>query len=148
MFLLWLVFTWQLKPVEMLAGLAAAALAATATEAVRREAHPRFFPYIPWVLAAWRLPGQIATDGWLVTRKLARMISASDRQTGFFRSVPFRAGGNDTHSVARRALAILYATLPPNSIVIGIDRQRHSILFHLLEEDETPGMIRVLEGKA
>ncbi|MBZ5584569.1 MAG: Na+/H+ antiporter subunit E [Acidobacteriia bacterium] len=126
---LWFLFVCQIKSSEAAVGLGAAALAATAAEAVRGQEHPRFFPRLRWILDAWRIPGQIVRDSWLVARNLATRGG-----TGVFRTVPFEARGNDAHSVARRALAILYSTLPPNSIVIGIDRKRDTMLLHVLEE--------------
>jgi len=47
--------------------------------------------------------------------------------------VPIEAGGDDARAVAHRTLETFYRTLPPNSIVIGIDRERGEILMHVLE---------------
>ncbi len=126
---LWFLFVDQLKLSELLVGLGASALAATAAEAVRGQEHPHFLPDLGQLKEAWRLPGRILTDTWLVTLKLVRRGPS----TGSFHALPFDARGNDGRAVARRALAILYSTLPPNSIVIGIDRKRNEMLVHTLE---------------
>lgn len=127
LFAAWLLFVDQLAPHELLAGALAAVIAATAAEAVRREQQPRFLPHLRWLVACWRLPARILYDCGLLLRNLF------DRRTGRFERIPFEAGGNDAHSVARRALAIFTTTLPPNTLVIGIDRQRNYILVHRLE---------------
>lgn len=127
LFVFWLLFVDSLASHELAVGAAACVLAATATEAVRGTQHPRFLPHLRWLLASWRLPGQILRDCVLLVRNLF------DHRRGRFESIPFDAGGADARSVARRALAIFYTTLPPNTIVIGIDRRRNSMLLHRLE---------------
>ncbi len=131
----WLLFTTTLAWSETVVGVAAAALAATGTEAVRGAEHPRFLPQIRWLIQFRRLPAEILRDCMLLMRKLMHMCFRGDRRTGEFRTVPFRAGGATSRSAARRALAILYTTLPPNTIVIGIDRTRDVMLLHLLTPD-------------
>jgi multisubunit Na+/H+ antiporter MnhE subunit len=126
LFVLWLLFAGR-DPHELIAGAGAAALAAMAVEAVRGTEHPQFLPAIAWVLRAWRLPGQILRDCWLLLRNL------TTGRDGRFVREPFDAGGDDARSAAHRALETLYRTLPPNSIVIGIDRERHELLLHVLE---------------
>jgi hypothetical protein len=128
LFGLWLLFVAQLARHELLVGAAAVALAASATEAVRGCEHPRFLPHVQWLLRAWRLPFEILRDCALLVRNLF------DRRTGRFEEAPFQAGGDDAHSVAHRALGIFYTTLPPNTVVIGIDRRRNVMLLHRLED--------------
>ncbi len=126
---LWFLFVCKLKSSEAFAGLGAAALAAAAAEITRGEEHPRFFPRLRWFVRAWRIPGQIVRDTWLVTLNLL-----TGGGSGTFHTIPFHAPRNDPHSIARRTLGILQATLPPNSIAIGIDRRRNHMLLHKLEE--------------
>lgn len=127
LFLIWLLFVDELQAHELLVGAGASLLAATAVESVRGAEHPRFLPHFRWILASWRLPWQIVHDCVLLLRNLV------DRRTGHFETIAFDASGADARSVARRALAIFYTTLPPNTIVIGIDRRRDYMLLHRLE---------------
>jgi multisubunit Na+/H+ antiporter MnhE subunit len=129
LFALWLLFVFQLRSTESLVGLFAAALGATAVEAVRGCEHPHFLPDFRWLLEFRRVPWRILRDSWMLVRTLA-----GDR-SGSFRSRPFTSGGNDSRSVARRVLATLYETLPPGSIVIGIDRRRNEMLLHVLGDE-------------
>jgi hypothetical protein len=130
----WWLFTGTVGWNETVAGAGAALLGATATEAVRGVEHPRFLPDLRWIADFRHVPGAILKDSLLVTGKLWRMLFAGDRSTGRFVSVPFPPTGSGARSIARRVLAILYTTLPPNTIVIGIDRAHNGMLMHQLEE--------------
>src|ERR1051325_9023855 len=112
---------------ELIVGIPAAALAAAGMEAVRGTEHPHFLPHLTALLRAAKLPGEILQDTALLIRNL---LTGGD---GRFVREPFEAGGDDARSVARRVLETTYRTLPPNSIVLGIDRQRNEILLHVLE---------------
>lgn len=112
---------------EAVVGMAAAAIAAAAVEAVRGTEHPRFLPHWAWIAQAVRLPFEIVRDTGLLVRNLAF------GGNGRFARVPFDAGGEDARGVAGRTLETFYRTLPPNSIVIGIDRRRNVLVMHVLE---------------
>jgi len=124
----WLLFVDQFTLHELIVGAAAAALAATGTELVRGTEHPRFLPHWIWLAQAWRLPWRIVHDCGLLVRNLVR---GGD---GRLVSVPFETGESEARDTARRTLGILYTTLPPNTLVIGIDRQKNTMLLHVLEE--------------
>lgn len=126
LFALWLLFVFQLKASESLVGVIAAAIGATAVEAVRGCEHPHFLPDLRWVLDFRHVPLRILRDSWLLVRTLG------SKRSGRFRTRTFNSGGNDSRSVARRVLSTLYETLPPGSIVIGIDRRRNEMLLHVL----------------
>ena len=112
---------------EAIVGAASAALASAAVEAVRGTEHPRFLPHWQSLARALRLPLEIVHDTGLLIRNLAR---GGDGQ---FVRVAIDAGGEDAQGIARRTLETFYRTLPPNSIVLGIDRERNEILMHVLE---------------
>ncbi len=129
----WLLFVDSQVWSEIVVGIGAAILAATAGEAVRRQEPPRFFPEARWVMEIRRVPARILGDCVLLARNLWRTVFTNEPAAGSFVAVPFGPGRERKGSPARRALAILYTTLPPNSIVIGIDRQRGRMLVHVLE---------------
>jgi hypothetical protein len=81
-------------------------------------------------------------------RHLARMTRDRRCAEGCFQAFPFTARGEDARAIARRTLTILYTTLPPNTIVIGIDRRRNQLLLHLLEPAPLPDTVRRLETRA
>ncbi|HEY1336240.1 MAG TPA: hypothetical protein VGF59_01960, partial [Bryobacteraceae bacterium] len=92
------------------------------------------------------IPMQIVRDCGLLIGKLARMMFRNDRRTGSFEEAVFRACGSGVHAVAQRALATLYTTLPPNTIVIGIDRKHGAMLIHRLIPTGEPDVL-TLEGR-
>ena len=145
---LWLLFVDTLRWSEIVAGVGAAALAAVAMESVRDETHPHFLPHARWIFEFGTIPVQILHDCWLLIGKLGRMLFARDRRTGQFEGARFEARGRDAHSAARRALATFYTTLPPNTIVIGIDRARGEMLIHRLVPTGEPDVPRLTEGRA
>ena len=126
LFGLWILFAGA-APHELIVGAGASALAAAALEAVRGTEHPRFLPHAAALLRARQLPWQIVRDCGLLALNL---VKGGD---GRFVREPFESGGDDAHAIARRVLETAYRTLPPNSIVIGIDRPRDEILLHVLE---------------
>lgn len=68
------------------------------------------------------------------------------RGKSLFRLASFHAPGTDSRSAARRALAIIFGTLPPNSLIIGIDRESGVILFHQLRKEPLPDIVRRVES--
>lgn len=52
--------------------------------------------------------------------------------------VRFRPGGDDPAARARRALAVTYPTLTPNSLVFGILRDKQILFFHTLIPQPLP----------
>jgi multisubunit Na+/H+ antiporter MnhE subunit len=147
LFVLWLWFVDSTAPHELLAGAIAAALGAVGSELARTEARPRFGPHVRWLLQAWRVPGYVLLGCWVLLMKLGRRTFAGDRTAGLFELVPFDAGGDDPPAVARRALAIIFTTLPPNFLIVGIDRQRNLMLFHQVKKDPVPEVTRLLGAK-
>ena len=142
----WLLYTGKLERNELLVGIPAAILAALASEIVRGEEHPRFLPNAKMWLPVWRVPAGILRDGLLISWKLLAAASALRKPAGKFLAMRFNAGGADSRSVARRTLAVEFSTLPPNSIVVGIDRRRNLLLFHQLVGDNMPRTAYLLRG--
>jgi multisubunit Na+/H+ antiporter MnhE subunit len=116
---------------ELVAGMIAAAIAATAVEVVRAQGLVRFDPDPRWFLRIWKLPRSIVRDCWLLSVALVRHLTGRPVNSGF-RAIPFRSGGDDSRSSARRALVVLAISVSPNSIVIGIDEEADLMLVHQL----------------
>ena len=68
---LWLLLNAKLERTETLAGMAAAALAATGAEVARGAEQPRFLPQLRWLIHAWPVPLNIVKDCWILFRRLA-----------------------------------------------------------------------------
>ena len=130
---------------ELYAALGGVLLAGAAYQAARRQgiAEARVSPR--WLARGWRaiasIPRQIAWVSWQALAQLA----APCETRGTLRAVPFRAGGDDSSDVGRRALAEGLGSLAPNTIVIGIDDGHDLLLVHQLRHTGGREELDVLE---
>jgi multisubunit Na+/H+ antiporter MnhE subunit len=138
LFALWMLFVDTIAATEVIAGLVAATIAATAAEAARYHGGLIFRPPISWLGRAWRLPFRMVRDFGLVTVALARELIRPGRVRGSFRAVPFPVGREDPRSVARRTIAAAAGSFAPNGIVVGFDRDRNLLLVHELVPTHPP----------
>lgn len=127
---LWLLLV-TVSVAELIAGMIAAAIAATAAEVVQAQGLVRFDPDPRWLLRVWKLPGSIVRDCWLLSVALIRHLAGHPVNSAF-RAIPFRRGGDDARSSARRALVVPALSVSPNTYVIGIDEESDLMLVHQL----------------
>lgn len=138
LFGLWFLFVDSRAPGEVFVGLAASMLAAFVSVAVDLLRPARFKPKLRWLLEIRRVPALMIYDCGLLAKHVFTRIFLADTSPGMFQLARFDAGGDDSRSAARRVLAITYSTLPPNSIIVDIDRSAGVMLFHQLEEHGIP----------
>ena len=141
----WLIFAASLNAQEWAFGTFAAAAGGLAFRVSTRAAPLCFRPPFRAPLQAWRLPSLILHGTWILIEELARTIQKKRRRS-VFRLASFHATGSDSRSAARRALAIIFGTLPPNSLIIGIDRKSGVILFHQLRKEPLPDIVPRVES--
>lgn len=132
LFLLWMLLVGTLAISEIVAGVAAAAIAATAVELIRRQRVVRFRPDPRWIGRAWRLPWQTLTEFGRLMVALWRALVLRRRVVGRFSEVPFPVGGNDSRSAARRAVFTVGASFAPNTYVVDFDRREGRVHVHRL----------------
>ena len=134
---LWMLFVSSTQLAEFIAGVGAAAVSAIADGEVKSKRFAKFRPRLKWLwLFAWE-PWYVLTGSAAIFWALARRL-AGKKSEAQFRVIAFRAGGDDSESAARRALAITLTTIPPNFIVVGIDKERHFMLVHQVSPTGTP----------
>lgn len=130
---------------ELYAAAAGVLLGGVMYEAARRQhiAEARVAPR--WLARTWRVVGDVPRQTvWVCGQAFAQLLSP--RQTrGTLRAVPFRAGGEDSGDVGRRALAEGLGSLAPNTIVIGVDTERDLLLVHQLRRSGGREQLDVLE---
>jgi hypothetical protein len=130
---------------EVYAAVGAVALAGTSYEAARRQGVAEAQVSLRWVARGWRvivsIPRQIV---WVSWQAFAQLL-APRKTRGTLRAVPFRAGGEGSRDVGRRALAEGLGSLAPNTIVIGIDDERDLLLVHQLRRHGGREQLDVLE---
>ena len=127
---LWLALADSRRLEEIVAGVAVAALGATASVIVRAQRDVVLRPRPRWVLEALQPLGRWPHDLWALLRAL------SARPTGRIVEEPFEATGEDPRSAARRALAVGGGSLAPNVIVVEIDADRGVLVRHELMGDD------------
>jgi multisubunit Na+/H+ antiporter MnhE subunit len=128
---LWLAFVDTLATVEVVLGLVAAAVAATAAELVRDQDLVRFRLEWSWLRDLYRLPGQVLGDSWALAVVLWRQLRGRP-VTGVLRTIPFPVERDDARSAARRALVTGAVSLTPNTYVVGIEGDEGFALVHQL----------------
>jgi hypothetical protein len=124
LFVFWLALVGTLQDAELIAGLGAAAIGATAAEVVRSQGLLRYRVRARWLWPGVRQLLRVVPDFFRVLAALPR------RPAGQFRTVPFPAGGRRDVDRGRRAWATLAASLAPNRIVIDMDAGTGEALVH------------------
>jgi len=141
----WLLFVCSLATAEIIVGAGASLVAVIALESLKRAEPLCFRPPVRALVDSWRVIGAILEGNWVLFTVLARRIAGKRGQSGF-ELITFRAITSDDVAAAKRALVILYLTLPPNFLVIGIDRKTRKMLFHQVKMASPPEIIQRLEA--
>lgn len=145
---LWLAFVDTFARQEVIAGLVAAAVAATAAELVRSQELVRFRLDPRWLRGLPGLPWQVLRDTWLLTVALWRHCTGHPVR-GVFRVVPFPSEADDNRSTARRALVTVLASVAPNTVVVGVEGDEGELLVHqLVPQPGSPVPPSMLEDRA
>ncbi|HEY7956933.1 MAG: Na+/H+ antiporter subunit E [Polyangia bacterium] len=138
---LWLLLVEKFTADELLIGAACALLAGAASEVTWR-AHLIALAAKPRLLfQIWRLPWSFLVDTLSIFEVLALHLFTSRKAESLLLSVPFEAGeADDPDHAVRRALAIGYTTMTPNFVVIGIDSEKNTLLYHQIKKSAVPVM--------
>jgi multisubunit Na+/H+ antiporter MnhE subunit len=143
LFCLWMLFVSQVQRNEMLAGIGAAFIGTVASALLKAQDYAKFKPKVEWLLlSTWEI-WYVISGTWAIMVAMARRIAGKPSEAQF-KAVKFRAGGDDPESWARRTLVTVYATIPPNFIILGIDTQRNLMLVHQVAPTGTPEIAKRL----
>jgi multisubunit Na+/H+ antiporter MnhE subunit len=129
---LWLLLTTTLDAQELVAGVAAAGVAAFTAAMVHRQGITGFRPKLAWVLRARRVPIRVVRDSIVVFRALLLQLAGRRQVAGVFRALRWDTGSDDAHALTRRALVTAAISITPNTYVVGIDRHENLVLVHQL----------------
>jgi multisubunit Na+/H+ antiporter MnhE subunit len=144
---LWLAFVDTLAPAEVVLGLVAAAVAATAAELVRAQGLVRFRLEPRWLRGVAGVPWRVVGDTWLLAVALWRHLTGRPVR-GVFRVVPFPSEADDARSGARRALVTGIVSVAPNTMVVGVEGGEGVMLVHqLVPEPGSPVPRSLLEDR-
>jgi len=127
----YLLFTSNLQKPEVYVGIGAAAIAATASAVFESLGVVAFRPRLLDLLRAWRIVGYMFSGSWELLKAMAMQIFTRPGAQSIVFAVPFDLGeDDDPRAAARRALAIIYTTMTPNFVVLGLDRKNRLMLYH------------------
>jgi multisubunit Na+/H+ antiporter MnhE subunit len=141
---LWLAFVDTLATAEVVLGLLAAAVAATAAEVVRDQDLVRFRLKVSWLRDLYRLPGQVLADSRVLAVALWRRLTGRPVHGGF-RALPFPVDRDDAISAGRRALVTGIVSLTPNTYVVGIEEDGVMLVHQLAYDRADPVPPSMLE---
>ncbi len=144
-YLLWIVFVGTFSLHELLVGVIAALLTAVGMVVVTVQYPARFSPTWGEFLSCWRVPLSVVVGTWSITAITLKDLGGTDRAESLFVAIPFRAGAEeDPHAAARRALAVLYPTITPPTVVLGVNTSDGKLLSHQLKHSPVSGLMRRL----
>lgn len=136
LFLLWLALVGVVQDLELIAGLCAAAIGATAVEVVCAQGLLRYSVEWRWL----RLLGPQLLR--VVPDFLRLMLALPRRPHGSFRTLEFPVGGNRSVDAGRRAFGVLAPSLAPNRLVVDTDPEAGGAVVHdLLPESAPPRLL-------
>jgi multisubunit Na+/H+ antiporter MnhE subunit len=141
---LWLFFVYQPSVSELIAAAATAALTLLSGVVVFRILPVCFEPRLVWLAQVYRLPRMIAEDLWLLFKCLLREITKRPSRSTFALA-EFHSKRDGCRAAAQRALALLFVSTTPNSIVLDIDVKRNRMFYHQVEPAPVPELLRRLE---
>ena len=123
---LWLLLVGTVARQEVLAGVAAAAIGATAQEVVRSLGLLR-------ARLEWRWLRRIGRPLLRVVPEfLGLMVALLTRRAGTFRRLEFPTGGQRPADVGRRAFVTFAGSISPARLVVDADRDGGAVLVHEL----------------
>ncbi len=128
----WVILDNSVATDELLAGAGAAAIGALLAELVTYQAATRLRMRIEWAALAFRLPREVARDTAIVFAALYRQLAQGEDPPSGFRERPARYGDDTAAGQTRRALLIGGTSVAPNTVVLGIDRDRDVMIIHQL----------------
>ncbi len=144
--LLWMAFVSKADTTELKVGLIVAFVGTVADAIVKAEGLGHFRPELRLLFLTFLEPWYVAKGLWMVLRQFRTVLKRDSGRP--LKEVPFDEGQKEPQSAARRALAVMLLTIPPNSIVIGIDFEKRTMLLHEMEPEPTSLMARELGVQA
>ena len=130
MYGVYLLFASTLSKPELFAGTVAAAISTVAAGTFGLIGTVKFRPRIGDLFQAWRIPWYMIEGTYEILKALASQLFTRKGADSLVRAVRFEMGGDDPQSIARRALAVVYTTMTPNFIVLGIIPRQRLLLYH------------------
>ena len=139
---LWMAFVSKIDKTEFKVGLAIALVGTVADAIVKAEGMGHFRPHGRWMLLSFLEPWYVLKGTWTVIRFFPAVLRSDGKAR--FRAVEIDAGEDDVESGTRRALAATLLTIPPDTVIIGIDGETGRMLQHEIKPEPPSLMAREL----
>ncbi|MDB5329395.1 MAG: hypothetical protein JWP03_546 [Phycisphaerales bacterium] len=144
---LYLLFTSNLQKEEVFTGLAAAAVATVGSTVCQSLGLVAFRPRWRDLRQAWRVPWSILHDTGLILLAIWKQLFTREGAPSIVLAVPFEVGDQSPAACARRALALLYTTMTPGTVVLGIVDEQRLMLAHQIVPEPVTEMERQLGAR-
>jgi multisubunit Na+/H+ antiporter MnhE subunit len=135
---LWLALVDTVLVPELVAGAVSAAIAATGAVIVREQRRLLLRPKAAWIRSAGRPLRRTVTDLGPLARALWRRGIRRRDEHGAMAEVPYAAVGDTPDAATHRAFTQALGSLGPNTLVVGVDRDRRVLLVHQLVPTDDP----------
>ncbi len=144
---LWLIYVSQVNVWEILVGSAAAAMATLGLAVFRRLGLVKCGPSLRQIAEIWRIPQCVISGTGQIMQGIGRQRFSREGANRHLLAISFDAGRDDAEGTGRRALAVLYTTMTPNFVVVGIVREQGLLLYHQLIPGKVPQMTQNLGAR-
>jgi multisubunit Na+/H+ antiporter MnhE subunit len=141
---LWLLFVYHVTTSELIAAAVAGSASVFSGVVIFRIVPVCFHARLQWLAQIYRLPGMIAEDLWILFKCLLREIFRMPSRSSFV-VAQFSTASDHCEAAAQRALAILFVSTTPNSIVLDIDGESEQLFYHQVGPAPVPALVRRLE---
>lgn len=129
---LWIILDYSLAFAELWVGAGVAALGAFLVELVLYQSGTGVRLRVRWAAHAVALPGQVIGDTVTVFAALGRQLFRGEQPAGGFAEIHIPSGGDTPEAVTRRVLLVAGMSIAPNTVVLGLDRDRDVMIVHRL----------------
>lgn len=143
---LWLLLTSTVSFNEVLTGLAAAAIAASAATLVHAQEPVRTSARASWLGYVALLPVRIIVETWMATVALVRHLTGR-RVRAQFREVRYPTTLRAAERRGFEALSTIVVAMSANRFIVGFDEKRHVALLHELVPASEDRLEEVLRGR-
>jgi multisubunit Na+/H+ antiporter MnhE subunit len=141
--ILWLLFAENTGWRELTIGAAAAAIATYFVFEFASRKPITSFRLPHGISVIWLLPWVLAHDTAILLLAVARRLAGGNLRSGVA-GIPFGAVANRPASRSKRALATTLMTITPNTLVLGVLREREVLFFHRLVPQPASALARRL----
>jgi multisubunit Na+/H+ antiporter MnhE subunit len=135
---LWLALVDRTRLDELLTGIVAATLGATAAVLVRQQRQVILRPRLRWLARSGRVLLSFVPELWPLTRALVLRGILRRPGTGEIVELPFSAVEEAPRDAAFRVLSVTLGSFAPNTIVIGVDADARVLRAHQLVPTSDP----------